>query len=95
MYFLAAYKQKAAPPRLQLAMLILPPSRAFIAILNPSPSFPMRLEAGILTLSNDTRDVGWIVQPIFSYFLPNSIPFVLPSTIKHDISFAEVFAITI
>jgi len=41
-YFLAAYKQKAAPPKLQLAILILPPSRAFIAILKPSPSFAIR-----------------------------------------------------
>jgi hypothetical protein len=37
MYFLAAYKQKAAPPKLQLAILILPPSKAFIAILKPYP----------------------------------------------------------
>ena len=41
-YFLAAYKQKAAPPKLQLAMLILPPSRAFMAILNPDPSVPIK-----------------------------------------------------
>ena len=69
-YFLAAYKQKAAPPKLQLAMFILPPSKAFIAILKPEPYAPIRFSAGTLTLSNVTKAVGWIVHPIFYYFLP-------------------------
>jgi hypothetical protein len=93
-YFLAAYKQKVAPPKLQLAMLILPPSRAFIAILNPDPSVPIKFSAGTLTLSKVTKAVGWIVQPIFYYFLPYSIPFDFPSTIKAEISVADVLAMT-
>lgn len=94
MYFLAAYKQKAAPPKLQLAMLILPPSRAFIAILNPEPSVPIKFSAGTRTLSKVTKAVGWIVQPIFYYFLPYSMPFDLPSTMNAEMSVAEVFAMT-
>lgn len=58
MYFFDAYRQKAAPPKLQLAMFILPPSRAFIAILKPSPYLPIKFSAGILTLSKLTRAVG-------------------------------------
>jgi hypothetical protein len=94
MYFLAASKQKAAPPKLQLAMLILPPSRAFMAILNPEPSVPIMFSAGTRTLSKVTKAVGWIVHPIFYYFLPYSMPFDLPSTIKADTSVADVFAMT-
>lgn len=69
-YFFEAYRQKAAPPKLQLAMFILPPSNAFMAILKPSPSLPIRLQAGILTLSKLTKAVGCIVHPIFYSFLP-------------------------
>jgi hypothetical protein len=94
-YFFAAYKQNAAPPKEQLAMFILPPSRAFIAILNPTPSYPILLHSGTLTLSKVTNAVGCIVHPIFSYFFPNYIPLLFPSTIKHDMSVGDVFAITI
>ena len=93
-YFLAASRQNVAPPKLQLPMLILPPSRAFIAILKPTPSGPILFFAGILTLSKVTRAVGWIVQPIFSYFFPNSIPFVSPWTMNVEISVGEVLAMT-
>jgi hypothetical protein len=91
-YFFAAYKQNEAPPKEQLAILIRPPSNAFIAILNPVPSYPILLEAGTLTLSKVTRAVGCIVHPIFYYFFPYSIPLLFPSTIKQDISVADVFA---
>ncbi len=81
-YFLAAYRQKAAPPKLQLAILLLPPSNAFIAILNPIPSEPIKFAAGTLTLSKVTRAVGWMVHPIFYYFFPYKTPFISPVTTK-------------
>lgn len=91
---MAASRQNAAPPRLQLAILILPPSRAFNAILNPTPYSPILNLAGIRTLSNVTKAVGWIVQPIFYYFLPKLMPFASPGTINAEIFLASVFAIT-
>jgi hypothetical protein len=62
--------QNAAPPKLQLAMLTLPPSKALRAILKPLPYYPMRKRYGIFTWSKVTTVVGWIFQPIFYYFLP-------------------------
>lgn len=94
MYFFEAYKQKAAPPKLQLAMFILPPSRAFIAILKPSPYLPIKFSAGILTLSKLTKAVGWMVQPIFYSFFPYWTPFASPGTMKAETSFSEVLAMT-
>lgn len=93
-YFLAAYKQNVAPPKLQLAILILPPSRAFIAILKPIPSSPILFLAGILTLSKETRTVGWIVHPILSSCFPKETPAASPGTMKVETYFCEVFAIT-
>ena len=44
-------------------MLTLPPSNAFMAILNPSPSFPTKLETGTLQSENTTALVGWEFHP--------------------------------
>ncbi len=93
-YFLAVYRQKAAPPKLQLAILTLPPSRAFMAILNPIPSGPIRFFYGILTSSKVTNVVGWIDQPIFYSNFPNPSPLVSFSTMKVDTSVGEVLAMT-
>lgn len=94
-YFFAASRAKAAPPKLQLAMLILPPSSARMAILNPSPSLLIKFSAGMRTLSKVTKAVGWIVHPIFYYFLPNDTPLASPGTMKAETSFSDVLAMTI
>lgn len=44
-------------------MLILPPFRPFMAMLNPCPSSPSRLATGTAQSSNITARVGWEFQP--------------------------------
>lgn len=44
-------------------ILILPPFSPLIAILKPSPSSPIRLEAGTSQSSNITARVGWEFHP--------------------------------
>ncbi len=70
MYCWACVSAPWAAPTEQVAMLMRPPSRPFIAILKPSPSRPSRWSAGMRTLSKLMVRVGWLFQPIFSSFLP-------------------------
>ena len=74
-YYCAVSNARAAPPRLQLAMLIRPPSRAFIANLNPSPRFPTRLDLGTLQSQKFNIAVGELRHPIFSSSFPKVNPF--------------------
>jgi len=101
-YSLAVSRQKAAPPKLQLAnsyfriknsnsklpMLILPPSKPCMAILKPDPLGPIRFSLGTLQSSNITIEVGWFLHPIFSSNLPKLKPGVPFSTKMQEISFS-------
>lgn len=49
-----------AAPSEQAPMLSLPPSRPCIAILNPSPSLPIKFSFGTRTLSKKTAAVGYV-----------------------------------
>ena len=49
-----------------IPMLILPPFRPFIAMLNPWPSSPSKLLTGTLQSSRMTCLVGWEFQPIWN-----------------------------
>ena len=61
-------------------MLMRPPLRPDIAILNPWPSPPRMLAAGTRTSSRITWRVGWAFHPIFFSFAPNERPGVSPGT---------------
>jgi hypothetical protein len=76
-------------PRRQLTIFTLAPSRAFNEILKHIPSCLILNLARIFILSNVTRAVGWIVYPIFYYFLSKEIPMHLETFLS------GVFAIII
>src|SRR5512147_2163586 len=63
-------------------MLMRPPSRPRIAILNPSPSAPSRLPSGMTTPSRLICLVGWLFQPIFCSLRPYVMPGASPGTRK-------------
>ncbi len=69
-------------------MFTLPPSSAAMAILKPSPSWPIRFEAGTRQSSNWTMAVGWEFQPSFRSWAPNERPGVPFSTRTAEIPLA-------
>ena len=69
-------------PRLNAAIEILPPSKTFIACLNPVPTSPMRLASGIIQLSKIISAVSLARIPSLFSFLPALKPAVPRSTIK-------------
>lgn len=79
-YSTAVSKLRCAPPKLQAAIFTRPPSRALIAILNPSPSLPIKLLCGISQFSRITARVGCEFQPSLCSFLPKERPGVPFST---------------
>ena len=69
-------------------MPILPPSRVFNAILNPSPSFPRRFSFGTSISSKISSETKFALMPILSKMLPTLNPFMVFSTINVLIPFA-------
>ena len=84
-YSRAVLRAACAVPNEQVAILIRPPSRPCIANLKPSPSWPSKLVAGILTPSKLIKRVGCAFQPIFSSALPYSIPAASAGTTNAEI----------
>ena len=77
---MARSRQARAAPSEQAAMLTRPPSSPRMAILNPSPSAPIRFCHGTRQPSKVTTAVGCERQPIFFSGLPNARPGVPFST---------------
>jgi SpoVK/Ycf46/Vps4 family AAA+-type ATPase len=69
-------------PKESAAIDILPPSRTFIACLNPSPTAPSRCASEMLQLSNIISAVSDARMPSLFSFLPAKNPGVPLSTIK-------------
>ena len=57
-YLVVVSRQTAAPPSEQLAILSLPPSKPYSAILNPCPLEPIKFDFGTFTSSKLTTLVG-------------------------------------
>ena len=84
MYSLAISKAPSAIPKPWAATPILPPSRVFIAILNPSPSLPTKLLAGTTQSLNRTSETCADLIPHLSSIFPIDIPGKSFSTINAD-----------
>jgi uncharacterized membrane protein YkvI len=69
---------------------ILPPSRAFMAILNPSPSFPRRCDTEIRTFSYATSQFDAALIPILCIFFPTVRPGVFLSITNAEIPFVPL-----
>mmetsp|Transcript_13273 Transcript_13273/g.33852 ORF Transcript_13273/g.33852 Transcript_13273/m.33852 type:complete len:250 (+) Transcript_13273:562-1311(+) len=80
----AASRHACAAPRLQDAMLMRPPSRPAMAILNPAPSSPSRLSSGTRQFSMTTSRVGWQFHPNLRSFLPKLSPGASFGTRMHE-----------
>ena len=84
MYACARVRAACAVPTEHTAILMRPPSMPFMAMAKPSPSAPSRLAAGTFTWSKLMMRVGWLFQPIFSSFLPYTIPGKFAGTAKAE-----------
>ena len=73
-YFTAQSIEADAIPNACPATPILPPSKVCMAILNPCPSSPIRLDLGILTLSIMRFAVEDARMPSLSSFAPREKP---------------------
>ena len=73
-YWIARSLANWHAPRLEAAMIGLEAVRTFIALAKPPSSVPIRLNAGISTLSKITSAVLERRIPIFSIFFPTVTP---------------------